>query len=477
MSTPTFLVTQSSLGATTDPSSLRSVKETLIRSFAIHFIAAATVGHLMTLQNFSHKRSATLLFCIIAFLLFPMLPLAQVLRQLRSTVALSFNRRRRGLTFYASACCGMYTTKSEQTVETEPIIKTDPERIRRRRASYNALWLGRVVVLLALIVQYCGTAVLWLRRARRVISVRLWAIDTRNLEMALGGLTAVISSLVISLINTEWKIEDQPSDNGVPLSDSPGEGTAPVAQDIITSSEAAAADRSVGSSTDTINASQESAEKSHNANICAGAMFWLSKAKRFYTRFRALSLKASNTTLRIYPSELQWDLELAYLLRLLVSVVIIPIDGFNGGLIHDPRYFFMLRQMYYRFEESFFHAGIGLPWRIPSTYFVMSLYLLPFVIILLHALLWLMASTRLIGFVPKTVGKMVAEVDFWFRSGRTVFSIPLSLLMLLPLYLQILFLKSDFEATDRFKSYMVTMGWSDMGALWKDPLADQLYII
>lgn len=193
-----------------------------------------------------------------------MLPLAQFLRQLRSTIALSFDRQRRGLTFYASACCGMYTAKVEHTVETEPIIKTDPNQIYRRRASYNALWLGRVVVLLLLIVQYCGTAVLWLRRVRRAHTVRLWQIDTRNLDIVLGGLTAVISSLVISIINTEWMIEDQPPRNWISLSDSRREGTAAIAQGTITSSEAAAADRSQGG-TDMANPSQEPTGQSRNA--------------------------------------------------------------------------------------------------------------------------------------------------------------------------------------------------------------------
>lgn len=52
----------------TDLPSLRSVKESLIRSFAIHFVAAATVGHLMTLRNFAAKRSTTLLHGCIPFI-------------------------------------------------------------------------------------------------------------------------------------------------------------------------------------------------------------------------------------------------------------------------------------------------------------------------------------------------------------------------------------------------------------------------
>lgn len=48
-----------------NPSLFRSVKETLIRSFMIDFIAAANVGHLIILRNFLDKRSPTLFLYII----------------------------------------------------------------------------------------------------------------------------------------------------------------------------------------------------------------------------------------------------------------------------------------------------------------------------------------------------------------------------------------------------------------------------
>lgn len=93
----------------------------------------------MSLRNFSDKHSATVLLHITGFFIFPMLPFAQLLRQLRSAVILSFDRRRRGLTLYISACCGMHIAKSRQAIDAESIIKADPDQIRRKRASYNAL--------------------------------------------------------------------------------------------------------------------------------------------------------------------------------------------------------------------------------------------------------------------------------------------------------------------------------------------------
>jgi hypothetical protein len=142
MSSQSFISSQSY--ETTDLSSVRGIKEILIKTFAIHFTAVAAVGHLMSLRNLPHKHSAALLFYIIGFFLFPVLPVAQLLRQLRSTIVLGFNRRRRGLTYYLSTCCGMYAAKSdpEQTIETIPLIKVDADRIGRKRGLYNALWLG-----------------------------------------------------------------------------------------------------------------------------------------------------------------------------------------------------------------------------------------------------------------------------------------------------------------------------------------------
>src|SRR5437016_5907597 len=114
----------------------------------------------------------------------------------------------------------------------------------------------------------------------------LWVIDMRNLEIVVGALGAVICSLAISLINTEWKIEDQPSDNGMPLSDIPEEAAASIAQDITTTTEAA----SIEGGVDTANTGPNSTGQSHNASVCARTLLLLSKTKSLYTQFRALSL-------------------------------------------------------------------------------------------------------------------------------------------------------------------------------------------
>jgi hypothetical protein len=75
--------------------------------------------------------------------------------------------------------------------------------------------------------------------------VRLWAIDMRNLQMVLCGMTAVITSPVISFLNIEWMTKGEPSDNGLRLPDCLEEGRESIMRDRVVSSEAAAAKRVV----------------------------------------------------------------------------------------------------------------------------------------------------------------------------------------------------------------------------------------
>jgi hypothetical protein len=413
---------------TNDLSSTRAVGPTLIKSFAIHLTATASLGHLLSLRNTPNRRSTALLLYIITFLLFPLLLVAQLLRQLRSALALNVLRLRPGVTLCIGICCGVYASKSEETGEPEPLEKVDLNLLRRGRASYNYLWLGRVVILLALAVQYCGTLFLWYRRASRV-EATLWAIDTRNLEMALGGLVAVMCSLVISILNTEWEIKNGSLDEN----EFPDENA--LAMQDTTSVVEGFNNNMLAVPGIMINTRQRFTTKS-----CACLLIPVSRIlwqiERFYTRVRALSTKASNATLRIYPLSLQWDLELAYLLRVFVSVFIIPFDSAGLGvfLTPDSQYFLSPRVLYYTFIDCFYHAG----YMGHHANIMMLFYLLPFVTILAHMSVWIIANARFVRIFPNVIQKVIAEIDFWFRSGHTLFSIPFSLLMLMPLYFQVI---------------------------------------
>lgn len=276
---------------------------------------------------------------------------------------------------------------------------------------------------------------------------------------------------------------------------------------------AAAVDQAVGSSTDRDNTSQESEGDSQTASPYSSALLllarllspllrftqplwafdrirpripgcvWLSKAGRLYSRFRAFNLKMSNATLRIYTPELQSDLELAYVLLGLYSVFIIPLSGFNRRLFHGTKEYFTPSIICWRFMNTFRGTGyriLGRPqYAYLIDYFVGSFGLLPFIVISLHALFWLMTRTRLIRFIPKLLIRLAIEVDFWLRAGRTVFSIPISLsMLLLPLGLQILSIGKQLEMIGHLMSVMADTGYpNSYGVAWKDSLEDQLYII
>jgi hypothetical protein len=85
------------------------------------------------------------------------------------------------------------------------------------------LWLGRVIILLALLVQYCGTMWLYVRRVHT--GYRVWSVDTRNFEMVLGGFVVIVCSLSISLLNTDWEARGQFPPDSYQLEDRPGQGS------------------------------------------------------------------------------------------------------------------------------------------------------------------------------------------------------------------------------------------------------------
>ena len=154
--------------ATDDPSARRGVLSTLIKSLAVHLTSAASFGHLLSLRNASNGDSATLIFHIIAVLLFPLLPIAQVLRQLYSAVALCFQKQPLDIRFSIGVFCGMHAVNAGSEGSNEPLIrpaKIDRSRLHPNRASFSYLWFGRVAMLFALLAQYGGTILLWYRRA------------------------------------------------------------------------------------------------------------------------------------------------------------------------------------------------------------------------------------------------------------------------------------------------------------------------
>lgn len=375
----------------------------------------------------------------------------------------------------------MYT--SETTSKGEALINIDPRCLRPRQGRYGILWVGRIVVLLALLVQYFGTAVLWFRRAYRAYDVRLWAIDTRNFEMVCGGLIAALSSLAITILNKDWILRDNndpESHTSIALQElsetpqSTDENRGQLAND--NAGDLPRFPRPLLSPS--LISRQLQSLVLTRGRVVMKLRKWLAWLDNIYFKLRVINLKFSDVILRYYDLEFQWDLELAYLLKVIFTLVLVPHDGFNRGLFWNTQEFFTINQIYNRFDDTFNHAGLGYyPYH---THFFLKLYLLPFIIISCHALLWLATCQKALKFIPRIFRKFMSEMDFWFRSGPTVFSILLTMLIFFPIYLDILFIRYDFEAIARAKSYllsgMVSDRWS-LGVFWKDPLLDQLYII
>ena len=451
---------------------------TLIKSLAVHLTSAASFGHLLSLRNISNGGSVILLVHIIAVVLFPLLPVAQALRQLCFAMALSFQKRPLDVRFSIAVFCGMHATNSAQEGLNEPLrrlVEMDRSRLCRTRAPYGYLWLGRVVVLLALLAQYCGTILIWWRRTSRAPYVRVWAIDIRNLEVALGGCFTIFSSLVISFLNTRWKVVDESEHDSEPLSvisqgpplvSSRHQGVAPVLDFAAFGHEHQTGDNR------TIRPMRQLTNSYLGDRLFLQLLLLFERAKGFYVKFRSLNVKVSRASTRVYPLDLQWDTELAYFLKVFMSLFIMPFDSsypFNFRDFPSPYI------LYWRFVDCFYHAGYT-PWNRPRMMVLMIIfYLLPFITLLVHMLFWLVANTWLPRILPTIVGKVASEVDFWFRTGRTLFSIPLSLLMLTPFYFQLLFMVFDFEVIGRCEAYWDT-GYQDTGCLWSDPLAEKLFV-
>lgn len=199
--------------------------------------------------------------------------------------------------------------ESDQVVEPKPIIQVDPNKPHGNWASYNAFWLGRIIVLLSISTQYCGIVLLWFRRARRPSQVRLWAIDNAKFQMVSSGLTAVIIRPVISILNTEWTTRGEPSDNGLQLPGRVEEGVESITKETIISSETSP----VGRVVESVTAVNDAGRLRHNKICTCGEHLFthirshlphpvrLSKIKQFYFCYRALSLKAPNGSLCIIP--------------------------------------------------------------------------------------------------------------------------------------------------------------------------------
>ncbi len=185
-----------------DPETTRSTTETLIRTMAIQVVATACYGHLMSLQNATGQPSITIFFYVFGSLLFPLLPLAQAMRNSVSTIHKAITQK--SLRTARHLICGMLGIHIRNSrKESVPIVHYPHSHWKLVRQRYGILWIGRTIVLFALLVQFASTTILWVRRSLIYPGpYRLWATDSRDLQVVLGGIASVLTSISIHFLNS-----------------------------------------------------------------------------------------------------------------------------------------------------------------------------------------------------------------------------------------------------------------------------------
>lgn len=495
-----------------DPLSTRGTRETLIRSIAIQVTATVAFGHLMSLRNLTRKRSVILLLYATGSILFPTLAIAQLLRHVGFAATVAFSQRavNKNWRYYVCICLGVHGTAAQDGNRTEAISQYPPSRLRSSRSRYNILWCGRILVLLVLLVQFCGTMVLWLRRAYIYQGYyRLWALDNRNLEVVIGGTLVVFISAGILTINTNWEILDDQSSstslasstqiqrshqvsNSYAASATPAAGLEPL---IVVESETLAIDPPTQLLPLSFSISRRQTPDSRFANplFFRRMVFYLASQSKSlssqlwaaYSAFRIFNASLSQWLHRFYPSNLQWDIELAYLLHMTFYMFIAMGGNTTSNLGYGWQNLRSLKALFAYSVASRYHHSTKVYWAdTKEADVVLAFYFLPCFMLALHAGMWVLVQSPLSRYIPKWCKVFCAELDFWFRSGRTLLSILLSSIMLFTVYFQIQVIRANIEGLRLFEiwaarnpQYVLQPTTMETYRLWTDPWTNYMYII
>jgi len=188
-----------------DVDSPRQIDETLIRSLALQIAVVIAFGHLLSLRQISNRWWLVSLLSIIIYILFPTLPVAQLIRNTLSALWRA-RCKRVNLAFSLGVSFGMYAATTSGSL---PMLHFEVSALRRNQKRHDAWFIGRILALLVLLTQLTGTLFLWVRRASVYGGpYRLWAIDNRNLEVASCSIVVVFISIAIQCINSTWEMVD-----------------------------------------------------------------------------------------------------------------------------------------------------------------------------------------------------------------------------------------------------------------------------
>ena len=415
------------------------------------------------------------------------------------------------MSYHISVCLGMHYVPATANANSEnprivskPLREVEPSQLRPQREAYKALWLGRILMLFALVLQFSGTFFLSVRRlyasmqhVRYQPSIRMWSIDTKNGLMALGGVGTAMKSIAISVLNLTWTdsiYQEQAAENvyemttaeDLPRSRSTMTEVAPVIVELtteVTQTPNLAMSQSSGANDEVDDPLPRIVSRETNALASYGQKIILLPRQAFeplthwYLAFRSHSDRVSRFLLRFFPLELRRDFELAYLMMIMFFLLVVPQDGFWGTITREGIRYGSPKAISDRLADLFWRSRFGLICEREQFCFPMKLYLAPVMFIIIHYFLWSLDYPFITKWVPKTLKKFVSELEFWFGCSWTIFSLSLLFLMFFPLYFQFLFIIQDFEAIALAKGYWEDFGWDHSGVFWKDPLSDKLYII
>ncbi|KAF2676259.1 hypothetical protein K458DRAFT_397146 [Lentithecium fluviatile CBS 122367] len=217
----------------------RTRVELIVKTLALHLAVISSAGHLTSLQNQSRRHSRATLWQLAWLIAVPTYPIATLVdRSIRcARMMRKEGRQSVSLGYCLGAVSGMHAEKrlvvagGEEHVESVPLIEVRVGDVRSIRQARDWVWIGRMVILLALMTQSVATLVL---SGRRLNAEQLCEIDIRNAMMALGGLFVQLISAFILLRNERWEFIPGIEHAGPSIGISHGEDLGIVATVLIT---------------------------------------------------------------------------------------------------------------------------------------------------------------------------------------------------------------------------------------------------
>ncbi|KAF1970391.1 hypothetical protein BU23DRAFT_211786 [Bimuria novae-zelandiae CBS 107.79] len=260
----------------------------------------------MSLQGSAGAWQALVAF--LCYLAFPEVAVAQLLIRTRLMIVRRlWKHEPMPIRFFLASCLGLHARSSSSTKRSVPLVLLSSEQASCAPRKVDVLWVGRILLLVAFLVQYLGSVVIWIRLFFYVQDrgYWLWTVDLRTFEMVLGGLAATVNSSLILLVGNEWMIPDQVH--------------ARTTTEQTNSSETPPSGKELSLRTDT--------GLSGTTICCEGAVSTRS-------RFQAFNNAFSQFLDSLFPSLLQSDLELAVLLHRALTYGILAYAfrrRFSGG--------------------------------------------------------------------------------------------------------------------------------------------------